>query len=136
MNFLEECYKLFEKTSKTHDLSKDINNYNKALVYLKNFYTTEREVIENFIVNVRLDNQIAAIIELLAKVQCGPISTLSQIPIDNLYAELQGEIPNLIMKGALDSIKLLNGLNDEQTNQLATRFYNCDLTIFDEYKTE
>lgn len=136
MNFLEECYKLFERTSKTHDLSKDIKNYNKALFYLNNFYSVRRDEIEKFIVSVRLDNQIAAIIELFAKVQCGPISTLSQVPIDNLYAELQGEIPNLIMKGALDSIKLLNDLNDEQTNQLATRFYKGDLTIFDEYKTE
>ena len=133
---MEECYKLFERTSKTHDLSKDIKNYNKALFYLNNFYSVRREVIENFIVSVRLDNQIATIIELCAKAQRGPINTLSQITIDNLYAELQGEIPNLIMKGALDSIKLLNDLNDEQTNQLATRFYNCDLTIFDDYKTE
>ena len=136
MNFLEECYKLLEKTSKTHDLSKDIKNYNKALFYLNNFYNVQRDKIEKFIVSVRLDNQIAAIIELCAKAQRGPISPLSQISIENLYAELQGEIPNLIMKGALDSIKLLNNLNDEQTKQLALRFYKCDLTIFYEYKTE
>ena len=135
MNFIDRCFELFEKTSKTHDLSKDVENYNKALYYKDNFALISRKEVEQFIVSVRMDNPIAAISEAVAKALRGNLDVISNIPPENLYQELQGEIANLVLKGALDSLKLLNSLNDEQAQRLAERLYNGDLAIFNEYCT-
>lgn len=37
MNFFDMCYELFMRTSKCHDLGKDIQNYNKVIYYMNNF---------------------------------------------------------------------------------------------------
>ena len=38
MNFFDMCYELFMRTSKYHDLGKDVLNYNKVINYMNNFY--------------------------------------------------------------------------------------------------
>lgn len=88
--FIEKCFEIFERVAKSHDLSKDVENYNKALNYRDKFYFVPRN---------------------------------------------EGEISNLIMKGAYDSIKLLNNLDKEQSDSLAKRIVNSDFIIFNEYRT-
>lgn len=39
MNFLDLCNDLFLRTSKYHDLGKDIENWNKWNFYVVNYYT-------------------------------------------------------------------------------------------------
>lgn len=43
MNFFDMCYELFMRTSKYHDLGKDIQNYNDSIKLL-NDLTTEEEL--------------------------------------------------------------------------------------------
>ena len=135
MTFIEKCFEIFERVAKSHDLSKDVENYNKALNYRDNFYSVPRYEIENFIISVRIDNPIVAVIETVVKAMNSKIDALWNLSLENLYNELQGEISNLIMKGAYDSIKLLNNLDKEQSDGLAKRMVEGDFTIFDEYRT-
>lgn len=67
MNFFELCYDLFMRTSKYYDLGKDVQKYNKAINYLRKFYSTAREDIEQFIVEVREENPIIEAKQLLLK---------------------------------------------------------------------
>ena len=135
MTFIEKCFEIFEGAAKSHDLSKDVENYNKALNYRNNFYSVPPYEIENFIISVRIDNPIVAVIETAVKAMNSKINALWNLSLNDLYNELQGEISNLIMKGAYDSIKLLNNLDKEQSDGLAKRMVECDFTIFDEYRT-
>ena len=50
------------------------------------------------------------------------------------YIELRGEICNVVLKGAYDSIKLLNDLTTEEELQLSKRFASGDSSIFTQYK--
>lgn len=135
MNFFDICFELFERTSKFHDLSKDVENYNKALYYKDNFTFIPRKEVEEFIVSVRIDNPFAAMAEAAAKALKRNLDHISNIPPENLYQELQGEIANLVFKGAFDSLKLLNTLNDEQSKALTERICKQDFAIFSEYRT-
>ena len=108
---------------------------NKALNYSDKFYSVPRYEIENFIIYVRIDNPIVAVIETAVKALNSKIDVLWNLSLDDLYNELQGEISNLIMKGAYDSIKLLNDLDKEQSDSLAKRMVNGDFTIFNDYIT-
>ena len=135
MTFIEKCFEIFERVAKSHDLSKDVENYNKALNYSDKFYSVPRYEIENFIISVRIDNPIVAVIETAVKALNSKIDVLWNLSLDDLYNELQGEISNLIMKGAYDSIKLLNDLDKEQSDSLAKRMVNGDFTIFNDYIT-
>ena len=135
MTFIEKCFEIFERVAKSHDLSKDVENYYKALNYRDKFYSVPRYEIENFIIYVRIDNPIVAVIETAVKALNSKIDVLWNLSLDDLYNELQGEISNLIMKGAYDSIKLLNDLDKEQSDSLAKRMVNGDFTIFNDYIT-
>lgn len=140
MNFMDMCYELFQRISKIHDLSKDVHNYNTAIFYLNNFWDTDSEKIINFIINVRADNIIYTAIQQLLKMSRNlmvngmPPRTLDQLSPHELYNELQGEVFNIIEKGAFDSIKLLNDISSEQDDELAERFARGDMTIFTQYR--
>ena len=136
MSFFGECYSVFERASKTHDLSKDWKDYNDAFFYLINFDIVRLEVIKDFLLKIRLNNPIAATFRLSEGVQRRLLNGLARFSPDKLYKELQSEIPNLIIKGAFDSIRILNNLDEYQTALLATRMRNRDFTIFDEFKIE
>ena len=138
-NFIDMCYDLFTRTSQYHDLGKDVDNLNKINYYLTNYYScnlylTNRKDIEDFIVDVRFDNPIYAAICQIAKASSGPMRKLYELNHDELYIELRGEIPNIVFKGAYDSIKLLYNLDEQQSANLATRFVSEDMTIFTDYK--
>lgn len=140
MNFLDLCYDLFLRTSKYHDLGKDIENWNKWNFYVVNYYTgqlyfTKRKDIEDFIVDVRMDNPIyAAFSQLYKTINNGPLRKLNQLNDYELYIELRGEAPTIIYKGAYDCIKLYHNLDEQQSSDLAKRFALNDLTIFTDYK--
>lgn len=136
MNFFDKCYDLFMETSKYHDLGKDIQNYNKIVYYLNNFISIDRQEIESFIIEVRSENIIySAICQLLNKVTINvPIKKLYELNFYELYNELKGEIANIVLKGAYDSIKLLNDLTEQQENELSFRIASGDISIFSEYK--
>ena len=134
MNFFEMCYELFTRMSKYHELSKDVENYNKIVWYLNNFQFADRKEIEKFIVDVRFDNRVYSAICQLQKVVNGPIRKLSELNPNELFVELQGEIKNVVLKGAYDSIKLLYNLDEQQSAILAQRIAAEDMAIFTEYK--
>ena len=134
MNFLDMCYDVFTRTSQYHDLGKDLENYNKLVYYSNNFYSIDRSEIERFIVEVRFDNLIYSTTQQLGKVISGPLKKLWQLTPDELYKELQGEIVNIILKGAYDSIKLLYNLDEQQSANLANRIATGDMSLFEEYK--
>lgn len=137
MIFLDKCYKLFESTSKYFDLSKDVENYNKANAYLYNFNETDRKEIEKFIIEVRSDNPIYfAICQIIKTLNNSmPCKLLENLTLNELRAELQGEVNNLILKGAYDSILLLNNLDEAHRSELAKQIASSDMKIFDEYKS-
>lgn len=134
MNFFDRCNELFERTSQCHDLRKDVDNYDKLMRHLSNFDFTDRKEIEDFIVKVRSDNPVYSAICQLQKVASGPLRKLCELAPDELYVELRGEIQNVVFKGAYDSLKLLNNLDDKQCDNLVVRIVAQDMTIFTDYK--
>ena len=137
---MDMCYELFQRISKTHDLNKDVQNYNTAIFYLNNFWKTDSKTIIDFIIDIRKDNIIYTTIQRLLRMYTNFVSnviqmrTLDQLAPYELYNELQGEICNIIKKGAYDSIKLLNDILSERDEDLAERFVKGDMTIFTQYK--
>ena len=142
MNFMDMCYELFQRISKIYDLSKDVQNYNRAIYYSSNFWNIDSETIINFIIEARKDNIICAAIQQLLRMYTNfvvneiPPKTLDQLSSYELYNELQGEICNIIKKGAFDSIKLLNDISPEQDEALAERVVKGDMTIFTQYRCQ
>ena len=140
MNFMDMCYTLFQRTSKVYDLNKDVQNYNRAIFYSSNFWDIDSETIINFIIEVREDNIIYIAIQQLLRMYRNFVlngispKTLNQLSPYELYNELQGEICNIIKKGAFDSIKLLNDISSEQDEALAERFVKGDMIIFTQYR--
>ncbi len=140
MNFMDMCYELFQRISKIDDLSNDVQNYNTAIFYSSNFWNIDSETIISFIIEVRKDNIIYTAIQQLLKMYRNfvlngmPPRTLDQLNPYELYNELQGEVYNIIKKGAFDSIKLLNDISSEQDEELAERFVKGDMTIFTQYR--
>lgn len=139
MSFLDLCYDLFTRTSKYHDLGKDVENLNKynyytTNYYLFNLYLTNRKDIEDFIVDVRFDNPIYAFASQLQKAANGSMRKLCSLEPNELFIELQGELSNIVFKGAYDSIKLLYNLDEQQSINLAKRIVAGDMTIFTEFK--
>lgn len=137
MNFFDLCYGLFMRTSKYHDLGKDIQSYNKAISYMNNFYGIDRREIEKFIVEVRMDNPVYSAIQQVSRaiVNDMPLRRLEELYPNELYNELRGEIYNIVLKGAYDSIKLLNKLTTEQELELSKRLANGDSSVFTQYNT-
>ena len=135
MNFFDMCYELFMRTSKYHDLGKDIQNYNKVIYYMNNFDGVDRKKIEEFIIDVRMDNPVYSAIQQMVKVMASnvPLRRLEELYLNELYIELRGEICNVVLKGAYDSIKLLNDLTTEEELQLSKRFASGDSSIFTQY---
>lgn len=137
---MDMCHELFQRISKSKDLSKDVQNYNKAIFYSNNFWNVDSETIINFILEVRKDNIIYSTIQQLLRMSSNlvlngmPPRTLDQLTPYELYNELQGEVSNIIKKGAYDSIKLLNDISSEQDEELAERFVKGDMTIFTQYR--
>ena len=137
MNFFDLCYELFMRTSKYHDLGKDIQNYNKVINYMNTFYGVDRKEIEKFIIDVRMDNPVYSAIQQMVKVMVSnvPLKRLEELYPNELYNELCGELYNIVLKGAYDSIKLLNELTMEEELELSKRFANGDISIFMQYRS-
>ena len=136
MNFFDMCYELFMRTSKYHDLGKDVLNYNKVINYMNNFYGVNRKEIEKFIVDVRMDNPVYSAIQQIVKVVASniPLRRLEELYPNELYNVLCGEIYYVVLKGAYDSVKLLNELTADEELELSKRFANGDSSIFTQYK--
>lgn len=136
MNFFDLCYELFMRTSKYHDLGKDIQNYNKVIYYMNNICEVDRKEIEEFIIDVRVNNPVYSAMQQMVKVMVSnvPLRRLEELYLNELYIELRGELYNIVLKGAYDSIKLLNELTIEEELALSKRFANGDSSIFTQYK--
>lgn len=136
MNFFDLCYELFMRTSKYHDLGKDIQNYNKVIYYMNNICGVDRKEIEEFIIDVRVNNPVYSAMQQMVKVMVSnvPLRRLEELYLNELYIELRGELYNIVLKGAYDSIKLLNELTIEEELALSKRFANGDSSIFTQYK--
>lgn len=115
MNFFEMCNELFWRMSDVHDLEKDVENYQKLKYYKINFNCINRKDVEKFIVDVRTDNVIYSAIQQVARtIMLGPLRRLDELPLSELYNELSGEEYNIVLKGAYDSLKLLNEMKPDQ----------------------
>lgn len=57
-----------EISAKIYDLGKDVQNYNRAIFYLSNFWNIDSETIIHFIIEVRQDNIIYTAIQQLLKI--------------------------------------------------------------------
>lgn len=129
------CNELFWRMSDEHDLKEDVENYRKLQYYKKNFSFINRKDIEKFIVDVRTDNVIYSAIQQVARmIMVGPLRRLDELPLSELYNELSGEEYNIVLKGAYDSLKLLNEMTPEQDKELQIRFASKDETIFMQYR--
>lgn len=138
MNFFDMCYELFMKTSKYHDLGKDIQNYNKVIYYMNNFCNIDRKEIEKFIINIRMENPVYSAMQQMLKVTVGntPLRRLEEIYLHELYSELRGELYNIVLKGAYDSIKILNQLTKKQEQDLLKGLAVGDRNIFVQYNVQ
>lgn len=135
MDFFEMCNELFWRMSDEHDLEKDVENYRKLQYYKINFNFINRKDIEKFIVDVRIDNVIYSAIQQVARtIMFGPLRRLDELPLSELYNELSGEEYNIVLKGAYNSLKLLNEMTPEQDKELQIRFASKDETIFMQYR--
>lgn len=109
------CNELFWRMSDVHDLEKDVENYQKLKYYKINFNYINRKDVEKFIVDVRTDNVIYSAIQQVARtIMLGPLRRLDELPLSELYNELSGEEYNIVLKGAYDSLKLLNEMKPDQ----------------------
>ena len=135
MDFFEMCLELFQRMSDAHDLKKDVENHQKLQYYKMNFNCINRKDVEKFIVGVRTDNVIYSAIQQVARtIIAGPLRRLDELSLSELYNELSGEEYYIVLKGAYDSLKLLNEMTPEQDKELQNRFANKDETIFMQYK--
>ena len=135
MDFFAQCYDLFQRMSDVHDLKKDVEDYQKLKYYKINFNCINRKDIEQFIFDVRCDNVILSAIRQAGRIAiCGPLKRLDELSLPELYNELSGEEYNIVLKGAYDSVKVLNELTNEQDKELQNRFANEAATIFVQYK--
>lgn len=103
---------------------------------MNNFYGVDRKKIEEFIIDVRIDNPVYSAMQQMAKVMVSnvPLRRLEELYLNELYIELRGELYNVVLKGAYDSIKLLNELTTEEGLQLSKRLASGDGSIFTQYK--
>lgn len=67
-------------------------------------------------------------------IMVGPLRRLDELPLSELYNELSGEEYNIVLKGAYNSLKLLNEMTPEQDKELQIRFASKDETIFMQYR--
>lgn len=104
---------------------------------MNNFYGVDRKEIEKFIVDVRMDNPIYSAIQQMVEVitNNAPLRRLEELYPNELYNELRGELYNVVLKGAYDSVKLLNELTVDEELELSKRFANGDSSIFTQYKS-
>ena len=141
MNFIDICLQVFlnsyKKYESSKDLSKDLQNFDKALYYLRNFYNIDRKEIEKFIVDVRKDNPIYTLKQQLLRLTSGVhVTTIDNIDLSSLYNELAVEWANILYKGVHDSIKLFNDLKENESEKIYRRLIDNDMTIFYDYKFE
>lgn len=61
---------------------------------------------------------------------------LWQLDSSELYSTLQAEQADIVREGVVDVIKILNALNDEQTEEVARRLINGDIGVFGLYRTK
>ena len=142
MDFVDLCFDIFMKTyhnsalEKTHDLYKDFENYDKVNQYLQCFFSIDRRIIIDFIIDVRTDNLIFTAITQIVRYanNSQAIKTLFDLNPIELYDELRIEHQRIILKGALDSLSLLYKLSEEQSKELANRIVNNDISIFEQYQ--
>lgn len=76
----------------------------------------DRKEIEEFIIDVCMDNSVYSAIKQMVKVMVSnvPLRRLEELYLNELYIELRGELYNIVLKGAYDSIKLLNEVTEEE----------------------
>ena len=136
-NFFEMCNSVFRKNSHLPELKEDVDDYQCAEEYLNHFNQIPRENIENFILAVRAKSLIRKIRELIFNVMSGNqnVKFLWQLDPAELYSTLKAEQVDIVYKGVLDTIKFLNELNEEQTEEVAQRIVKCDIGVFGSYRT-
>lgn len=137
-NFFEMCLSVFKQNLHLQELKEDVDDYNRAEEYLNYFNQIRREDIENFILSVRAKSPIRKVRELISNIRSSNqnVKFLWQLDPLELYSTLKAEQNDIVYKGVLDAIKFLNGLNEQQTEDVAQRLVNGDVSIFGTYRTK
>ena len=71
-------------------MGKDIQNYNKVIYYMNNFYGVDQKEIKEFLIDVRVDNPVYSAIQQMVKVMVSnvPLRRFEELYLNELYIEL------------------------------------------------
>ena len=85
-----------------------------------------------------MENPVYSAMQQMLKVTVGntPLRRLEEIYLHELYSELRGELYNIVLKGAYDSIKILNQLTKKQEQDLLKGLAVGDRNIFVQYNVQ
>lgn len=139
--FFNLCYELLSRYLHFPDVADTYKSINDGMGYLRSFpknmteFLTKRNEIINYIKQVRENNIIDAYRSnenpcLLIPVPSG--KTLEQATPQELYGNLEAEIPRLVYKGIHQTIKHSYKINDD--NELTAELLQQDMNIFQKYK--
>ena len=137
--FLNLCYEVLSHYLCFPDVADTYKSVNDGMGYLRDFpqnmteFLNKRNEIINYIKQVRENNIIDAYRSnenpfLLIPVPSG--KTLEQATPQELYANLEAEIPRLIYKGIHQTIKHSHEIDD---NELTAELLKEDVNIFKKY---
>ncbi len=138
--FYDMCYKILSHYLNFPDVADTYKSIEDGIKYCNNYpqtmidFMNKKDDIIRYIRNVRKDNVIDAYKNgqnplLLYPVPFG--RQLSQATYEELYSNLEQEIPRLILKGIHQAIKHYNGLIDN--NDLAAELLQEDFAVLRKY---
>ena len=138
--FIDICYEILSHYLQFPDVADTYKNINDGLNYQMNFpqndidFLAKKSEIISYIEKVRLNNIIDAYREplnFLLLVPFQPGKKLSDANREELYNNLSGEIPRLILKGIHQTIKHIDA--NVGDNELTAELVREDIDVLRKY---
>ena len=138
--YYDICYKILSHYLHFPDVADTYKNINDGLGYMRNFpqdiwdFKAKKSDIVSYIRTVRLNNIIDTYQDPSNMLLLVPIPSgkpLSDTNPQELYNNLAGEIPRLILKGIHQAVKHLNENLDD--NQLTAELLQQDIRVLKKY---